>query len=162
PPDSLVPVDRPEFAFLADKAKQDGQARIKAQKFRGVVSFGLLVPAPAGAQIGDDVAELLGVEHYEPPLAGESGKKELFTSGGVADTPGVYPTKDDVVAFRRYHTLFTPGEPVVVTEKLDGANARYVWADGRMHCGSRTEWKKEYPDYSHVTVEGLVAKGLPE
>src|SRR4051812_4222851 len=82
PPDSLVPVSRPEFAFLADKARQDGMARIKAQKLRGVVSFGLLVAAPAGARVGDDVAGLLGVEHYEPPLAGESGRKEpLFASG---------------------------------------------------------------------------------
>src|SRR3989338_1193541 len=56
PPDSVVPNDA-NFAFL------QGKTRIKVRRLRGVVSMGLLVPAPAGSQIGQDVAELLGVTH---------------------------------------------------------------------------------------------------
>lgn len=162
PPDSVVDVRRPEFAFLADQAKGDGRARIKAKKLRGVVSFGLLVPAPDGAREGADVADRLGVTHYEPPLEHEKGQARLFLGGETAPSPRLPSVgfKYDVDAFRRYHHLFTPGEPVVVTEKLDGANARYVWHDGRMHCGSRAEWKKEFPSYDHLTVDGLVAQGL--
>ena len=66
PPDSVVP-DNETFAFLG------GKTRITVRRFRGVISYGLLVPAPEGAQIGDDVAERIrvthyGVTHYEPPL----------------------------------------------------------------------------------------------
>lgn len=68
PPDSLVPVDRPEFAFLADPKRPDKRMiRVTARRLRGEWSMGLLIPAPEGAALGEDVAALLGVEHYEPP-----------------------------------------------------------------------------------------------
>jgi len=161
PPDSVVDVRRPEFAFLADQAKGDGTARIKAKKLRGVVSFGLLVPLPAIANVGDDLADALGVTHYEPPTEQErAGRNNFVTGGEAAEQPKLFTVKYDLDAFRRYHRLFTPGEPVFVTEKIDGANARYVYQDGQMHCGSRTEWKKEYPSYDHLTVESLTAQGM--
>lgn len=160
PPDSVVDVNRPEFSFLAKHAKSDGKARIRAMKLRGVLSFGLLVPAPDGAREGDDVAELLGVTHYEAPVRGAQSPGGLFTGGEVAPAPGVYMVKYDLEAGRRYAlNAFVPGEPVMVTEKIHGANARYVFWDGRMHCGSRAEWKKEFPSYDHVTVESLLATG---
>lgn len=155
-PDSSVDVSRPEFSFLADQAKSDGKARIKAKKLRGIVSFGLLIKAPDDAVLGQDLAAQLGVEHYEPPS--EQDRRGLFLGGEVASPPKVYFCKYDVDAFRRYHRLFVDGEPVFVTEKIDGCNARYVWHDGAMHCGSRTEWKKEFPNYDHVTVESLTPK----
>jgi RNA ligase (TIGR02306 family) len=162
PPDSLVDTRRPEFAFLADKAKDDGYARIKAMKLRGVVSFGLMVPVPDDTELGEDWAERLGVEHYEPPLAGEQKSRGVSLGGDEAGAPQVWAPKYDLDAFRRYHQLFKQGEPVVVTEKLDGANARYTYHDGQMHCGSRQRWLREYPDYSHVTVDFLKAQGCDE
>jgi RNA ligase (TIGR02306 family) len=164
PPDSYVDVKRPEFAFLAIDAKADGRARVRAKKLRGVQSFGCLIPAPPGSQIGDDIAQQLDVQHYEPPSVGEGGnpKQRLYMGGEVASAPTVFTVKYDVDALRRYNFLFAKDEVVYVTEKLDGANSRYVFSDGKMHCGSRTEWKKEYPDYSHITVEHLVANGVPE
>ncbi len=157
-PDTLVPVDHPAFTFLAADAK-DGYARIRAKKIRQVKSFGLLVPVPEGTQIGDDVAGALGCKHYEPVMRG--GHKSLggITMGGeVASPPDVPHVKYDVEPGRKYaKRVFEPGEPVVVTEKLHGANARYVFKDGVMHCGSRTEWKKEYPTTDHITVESVLA-----
>lgn len=161
PPDSLVKVSRPEFDFLAPEAKDDGFYRVKAKKLRGVVSFGLLVPAPPGSKVGDDVTALLEVEHYVPPEPGQAGKKGLFLGGEDEGGPsGLDAPKYDLEAFRRYHEVFTPCERVVLTEKLDGTSARYVYQDGRMYCGSRTNWKKQYPDYSHLTKESLVEKGF--
>ncbi len=157
PPDSVVDTFKPEFAFLAEQAKEDGTHRVKAKKLRGIVSFGLLIPAPAGSVLGDNVAEKFGVTHYEPPLPGE-GKNSLITGGESAKGPNVCSPKYDVDAFRRYHHLFVEGEPVWVTEKLHGASARYVFKDGVMHCGSRAEWKKEYPTHDHVTPEWLRGK----
>jgi len=135
PPDSLVDVSVPAFAFLAPKAKSDGKARIKAVRLRGVQSFGLLVPAPGGAAEGDDVADVLKVEHYEPPLPGEAGSPgdRLFAGAESASAPAVDPPKYDLEAFRRHHAAFAPGERVVVTEKLDGclrADQKVLMADG--------------------------------
>lgn len=162
PPDSTVPINKPEFSFLAKDAKQDGRARIKAKKLRGVVSFGLLVPAPEGSKEGDNVAELLGVEHYEPPLPGEKGRKGVYLGGEVAKGPNVFTVKYDVDAFRRYNFLFNEGEEVLITEKLDGCSSRYVFVDGVMYCGSRNEWKKEFPTYDHLNIELLMKQGLEE
>jgi RNA ligase (TIGR02306 family) len=157
PPDSLVDVSRPEFSFLAKDAKADGMARIKAKRLRGVLSFGLLVPAPEGSKEGDDVAALLGVGHYDPAVRQAQGKSGLMFGGEAASAPDVYCVKYDLEAGRRYaQQAFEPGEPVVVSEKLHGANARYVYSCGKMHCGSRTEWKKEYPSYEHLSEEGIV------
>jgi RNA ligase (TIGR02306 family) len=158
PPDNLVDVTRPEFAFLAPQARADGKARIKAIRLRGEPSFGLVVPAPPGASPGDNVAVALGVEHYVPFIegAGKANKARLYMGGECTSPPDVPHVKYDLEAGRRYaRLLFQPGEPVVVTEKIHGASGRYVFWNDRMYCGSRGEWKKEYPSYDHVTVEAL-------
>ena len=165
PPDSIVYADRPEFTFLLDKAKwkngERPEVRIKAKKLRGIVSFGLLVPAPANVKLGDDVAELLEVKHYNPPEPNE-GRGGFYMGGESATPPDIYTVKYDLENFRRYHEVFVPGESVVITEKVDGSACRYVYWDGKLHCGSRNEWKREYPCYEHVTLEKLVAAGKTE
>lgn len=157
PPDSLVPIDRPEFAFLKDSSKDGKTARVRAKKLRGLWSQGLLVPAPEGSKLGDDVALQLGVAHYEPPLRGPSSPKGVFIGGEVGPSPaGIPRPKYDVESWRRYGSeIFTPGETVYVTEKIHGTNARYTCVEGQIFCGSRTEWKKEYPSYEYLTLERL-------
>lgn len=57
-----------------------------------------------------------------------------------------YP-KYDVEAFRKYgRKVFEPGELVYVTEKIHGANGRWLFDGERYYCGSRTEWKRESED----------------
>lgn len=129
PPDSIVPADDPAYAFL------NGHRRIKAKKLRGVQSWGLLVPAPDGTSIGDDVADMLQITHYEPPTRGESQSPNPPRQRDFA--------KFDVDAMLRYHYLFTPGEPVVATEKIHGANCRVVCDAEGMHVGSRNLWVKD-------------------
>lgn len=132
-PDSVVDSARPEFEFLA------GHERIRVKRLRGIVSMGLLLPAPDGAHEGDDLAEHFGVTHYEPPIPGER-------CGEVEGGPiGIHAPKYDVESMYRYKRLFADGEPVVATEKIHGANSRFVYAanEGRMYCGSRGEWKAE-------------------
>jgi RNA ligase (TIGR02306 family) len=142
PPDSLVDVSRPEFAFLAGdaKPKYGGKARIKAKKLRGVWSQGLLVRAPAGSADGQDVAELLHVEHYEP-------LPDLTMSGPVAPPPrGFVGGAYDLESWRKYGaSVFVPGETVIVTEKIHGTSARFTCVDGAMNCGSRSQWKVDTP-----------------
>lgn len=134
PPDSVVPNDE-NFAFL------QGKTRIKVRKLRGVVSMGLLVPAPADAKIGDDVTTLLGVTHYEPPL-------QNATTHGQTESPpaGVIAPVYDVENMLRYASLFEKNEMVHVTEKIHGANGRFIFHQDRMWCGSKNEWKKYDPE----------------
>ena len=129
PPDSVVPVTE-QFAFLGE------HRRIRVKRLRGIISMGLLIPAPIGVQEGDDIAGMLGVTHYEPSLS--------LSSGGEAEKPpsGFRPVFD-MDSFYRYAHIFEEGELVYVTEKIHGCSARYAWHDGRMYCGSRTEWKKQ-------------------
>ncbi len=176
PPDTLVDTRRPEFDWLNDgkntlyfadgySAKQkvaqgDDQPvyhRVRMKKLRNVVSYGLLVPAPDGAQAGDNVADKLGTIHWNPPEPPD-------TKGEVASPPPIYFVKYDVDSFQRYaQEVFVPGEAVVVTEKIHGANGRWVFWDGQFYCGSRTEWKKEFgaaPNKDKI-LEDMHAAGCP-
>lgn len=144
PPDALVPVDRPEFSWLADKA-HNGLFRVRYSKLRGVPSYGFLVPVPGtpnGAEAlseGQDVRHLLGVTKYDPgPCFSLEGSGEMFTCP-VGDMVPHY----DIEGLRKYERLFTPGEKVWVTEKIHGANGKWVYVDGELYCGSRTKFRKD-------------------
>ena len=156
-PDTLVPVDRPEFSFLADKAKEsyEGMARIRAAKLRGVVSMGLLIKARPGWEEGDNVMEALGCKHYDPPVRGMS------TGGDNAPAPsGLYYVKYDIENLRRYPDIFQKGELVHVTEKIHGANARFCFTDGELHVSSHTSWKKR--DDKNLWWQAALAYDLEE
>ncbi len=142
PPDSVVPETK-EFEFLGKSR------RIRARKLRGEWSAGLLIPAPIDAKLDDDCMEQLGIVHYEPPLSGD------FSTGGdnvrpprlsEKSTDGLFTPVYDVMNFRKYSSRFEDGEEVIVTEKMHGANARFVCTNDVMYCGSRKFWKKEDPN----------------
>jgi len=134
PPDSVVPNTKP-FDFL------NGNTRIKARRLRGEWSMGLLVPAPDGAKVGDDYMEWMGITHYDPPI-----KSHFSTGGDNTNAPPGFIPKYDVLNFRKYAQVFQDGEEVVVTEKIHGANTRFVCHNDQMFCGSRNNWKKEDPN----------------
>jgi RNA ligase len=122
---------------------------------------------------GDDVSELIGITHYDPDLGkevaadSETFKKKrskyprslkgwwylllhklgIYTSGGQQNgfdnEDGIDMPVFDVDAFKHYKTAFDIGELVEVTEKIHGSNARFVFRDGHMYAGSRTQWKAE-------------------
>jgi len=131
PVDMLVPADRPEFAFLAVQArKSDGRCRIKARDFRGVYSEGLLLPART-----DEEITALGVEPYVAPW-------EMDSQGLDAKSPSPEPPVYDLESWRTWGHLFKVGEPVAVTEKLNGSSGRFFRdLDGHLHLGSHTRWK---------------------
>lgn len=136
-PDSIVDTSRSEFAFL-NKGRE--KERIKCVRLRGEFSQGLLIPAPADAQLGDDYWDNLGLDWYEPEL-------HLLTTGNFAAAPALWGglSKYDVdngrqLAVQRW---FTPGEPVYVTAKLNGANCSFVYSDGAMHVRSRSGFRAE-------------------
>lgn len=137
PPDSVVP-NTLEFEFLK-RPNSKHWNHIRVMRLRGEISMGLLMPAPEGAKIGDNLMEKMGIIHYEPPEPMEEGGQD------EPGPDGWYP-KYDVEHLLRFNELFEEGEPVVVTEKIHGASGRFAWMNGRMWVGSRTKWKKEDED----------------
>lgn len=128
PPDSIVP-DTPQYSFL------NGSLRIRARKMRGFQSQGLLMPAPEGSKIGDDVAELLNIKHYEPPIN--------FGMGDAEADPPVAGEKYDIDSWFRYGKLIPPGTDVEITEKIHGTNFRATYQDGRLRIGSKSQYLKQ-------------------
>lgn len=130
PPDYIVP-NNELFSFL------NGHTHIKVRKYRGRYSQGLLIQLPSGfdLNLGDNAMKAFGIVRYEPlePITMNDEDRKAPS--------GIYP-KYDVENAYKYLKLFDPGEPVIVTEKIHGANARFTYINGVMHCGSRTRWKQ--------------------
>jgi len=142
-PDYTVPTEREEFAFLARDGRD--RHRLKAVRLRGVLSFGLLIPVPAelhDREPGSNVMADLGVERYEPTV-----KLARADELPEAEWPQVYSSKFDVENMKKFPDVFQSGEPVIVTEKIHGANARYLSAGGIFYIGSRSNWLK--PEVGH-------------
>jgi len=169
-PDSVVPVTKP-FKFLwADREYPDGvipdrKRRVTVRKFRGEWSEGLLLPVAKFPELGSpiaqwvqegqDVSELIGVTHYEEPEPGfnlgtQGTKRSLwqrilkffgfgYKPFGPKNAPGTY----DVESLKNYPRVFAAGEPVIVTEKIHGSNARYMFDGKTFWVGSHNRWCKE-------------------
>lgn len=134
-PDYEVPLGLPEFAFLQKPGKHRTSHRIAVSRLRGVYSQGLLIPAPEGAQEGDNVMESFGITRWEPP-------EEMLVKGAFAEKgPEVFAPKYDLENWRKYRNVLIPKETILLTPKIHGTNARFLWAEDRMWCGSRTQWK---------------------
>jgi RNA ligase (TIGR02306 family) len=130
PVDALVPEDDPRWEFLA------GHARIRAKRLRGIFSMGLLTQADPTWEIGQIVQDELGIQKYEAPiLAGGGGDNE--------HCPFDFPIYTDIEGYRRHPDLLKDGEIVILTEKLHGANGRFIYHEGRLWVGSHKCVKKE-------------------
>jgi len=160
PPDFTVDVSRPAFAFLANRTSKP-RMRIKVAQLRGEISQGLMIPIPeeldARFGVGDDVSAALDIERYEPPESATSGADRAIAG------PSLLTHKFDIETYQRYADVFLPGERLVVTEKIHGANVRVVMNDGVLFVGSRTEWWEEHSNsvyWRAVRSEGAALLGL--
>ena len=135
-PDSVAG-NLPIFDFLGEKK------RIRVRKFGGEMSQGLLVPAPEGAEIGDDVAEQLGVTRYITDEERKANNEAYGEPFSVPWTITVLP-EYDMENWYRYNDELTEGEIVVVTEKIHGSNVRFTYDEetDTMFVGSHHTWKR--------------------
>jgi len=167
PEEALVP-DVPQFVFLwYNRIKENKPVRekdrvVKAKKLRGIFSCGLLQPVPADHEndpTGTDLVGHFGITKYEAP-------EQVGSGGDNASTPGWLPKFTDIENAKGFlfnqsqvdklpeaqvfsgfnpntmrSDMFKPGEPVVITEKIHGANARYAYHDGQFIIGSHTNVK---------------------
>jgi hypothetical protein len=176
PVEAMVPLAHPEFSFLkSPNHPERTHDRIRARRLRGVFSMGFLVPAPAGAVAGQDLAKEWGVYKYEepeedivveePPTGWRRFFKKwrwkllkLFRVKGAQAPKQVLPVYD-IESVRKYQHLLQPGEEVVLTEKIHGCNARFGWYKGKMYIGSRTMYRQE-GDRTAKNYWGEMARNL--
>lgn len=124
-PVDLMTSDEPEFHFLPNQ-------RIRGLKLRGILSFGLVLKPRPHHKLGDDVTEELRITKYEPPLS--------KCAGNYADPPSGEVHYTDIESLRKYNKLFTSGEEIIVTEKIHGENARFLYKDDILHLGTHVRW----------------------
>lgn len=141
--------------------------RVKPLKLRGVFSEGVLFPVGGRnhtttasyivadgvmhfVEFGQDVAELLGITKWSPPIP-------IHMAGEVASLPEAALTYD----FNRWESspdIFDPGEVVVATEKLHGTCVIIQYFPGMDH----PEMFLDHAGYRSITVssKGLGSQGL--
>lgn len=139
-PDYVIDCTRPEFSFLMPQSGRT-KRRITLAKFRGVYSYGLLIPAPEGSKEGDNIIDHFGIERWEPPV-------KVSLKGALAEKgPEIIAPKYDLENLKKYGYLLKHNEKVILTGKIHGSNARYCYLNDRMWCGSRSQWKMPPGEY---------------
>lgn len=127
-PDTIVDGSHKEFAFLGN-----GKHVIKAKKLRGIVSQGLVIPAPNGVKEGDNLFDFYGFDWHEP---------ELNVTDGADSVSGPSYSKYDIESLKKYHYVFE-GQCVTLCEKIHGQNWRAVYHSNQYYVGTRSHWKTE-------------------
>ena len=88
--------------------------RVKALKLRGILSQGLIYPAPH-ARPGDDLTEVLGIIKYQPPIP-EAMQGEVRNAFGQTLRSDFIEIRD----IKKFPGILQPGQPVIITEKIHG------------------------------------------
>lgn len=132
PPDCIVPESLVEKYKLEYLGKD---RRIKTQKLRGYMSYGLILELPDDKdyKIGQDMSEIMGITKWEPPAPSyqqvNSNQQKPKKSWKLKNPDFKVYTKAPNI--KHYQTIFQEGEDVVITEKLHGTNARYMMDEYR-------------------------------
>lgn len=147
PVDSVVDTSKHPFEWLGNGELK----RVEVKKIRGIPSYGFLVgvysqkdqPGVHALNIGDEwelvqpgqeVSGLLGIKKWEPgPKTGKTTQ---------ANGPNLVVPHYDIQHHAKYSHVYEPEQSVIITEKIHGTNARFVFHDGKLHVGTRNTWLK--------------------
>ena len=172
PEAAIIPEDQLHFFGYWSEANGKGLLagskgdRVKAVKLRGEVSQGLVFPVNKIAmylgqpdrefEVGDDVAGLLGIVKYEPPIpVGMAG--EVYNAGQAV-------TVDyDIENLKKYPDVMQEGEEVIFTEKLHGTSFQIGMLPvcGQYQNDDHFRVKTEDGEaYFFIASKGLGAQGL--
>jgi len=137
PPDAILPKDLSDKLGVTNYLKQLGKkadgtrpdgGRVAVSRLRGQPSYGFITNLDVlnsfytghGEQpvwkLGDDVADLMGITKWEPPIS--------CTDGDAERPHPAFHRYFDLENYRNFPDLIPEGEPVVFTEKLHGKNCR--------------------------------------
>jgi len=120
PPDSVLSpalIEKHNITYL-----KNNSGRIGTIKLRGYISQGLILPAPEGCTVGQNVAGMLGITKWEP-----EEPRYHITSGSKRKSKSSNPNFDrytDLENIKNFNNILKPGDPVVITEKIHGTNFR--------------------------------------
>ncbi|MEW2623090.1 RNA ligase (ATP) [Streptomyces sp. NPDC048106] len=139
PEQAVLPEGLIEELGLTGRLAGTAADRVRAVRLRGELSQGIVcrpkaladVDLAAAAAAGTDFSERLGITKWVPPIP-------PTMNGEVEAAPELLPWVD-IENIQRYPDIFTPGEPVVLTEKLHGSACllTYVADEGRVHVSSK-------------------------
>jgi RNA ligase (TIGR02306 family) len=139
PEQSVLPAELIEELGLTGRLAGGEANRVKAVRLRGELSQGIVCRPKALADVdlaraaaeGTDFAERLDIAKWVPPIP-------PTMSGEVESAPDLLPWVD-IENIQRYPDIFTPGEPVVLTEKLHGSACllTYVAGEDRVYVSSK-------------------------
>ncbi|MFI1766438.1 RNA ligase (ATP) [Streptomyces sp. NPDC020800] len=139
PEQSVLPSGLIEELGLTGRLAGGEANRVKAVRLRGELSQGIVCRPKALADVdlvraaaeGTDFAERLGITKWVPPIP-------PTMNGEVESAPGLLPWVD-IENIQRYPDIFTPGEPVVLTEKLHGSACllTYLADEERVYVSSK-------------------------
>jgi RNA ligase (TIGR02306 family) len=139
PEQSVLPAGLIEELGLTGRLAGSKADRVKAVRLRGELSQGIVCRPKALADVdlvraaadGTDFAERLGITKWVPPIP-------PTMNGDVESAPDLLPWVD-IENIQRYPDIFTPGEPVVLTEKLHGSACllTYVADEDRVYVSSK-------------------------
>lgn len=164
PVEAVIPMTNPVFQGLGIKSDKD-KYRVKAVRLRGEYSEGLLVPVNGPyADEGEDAAPTLGIVKYEEPEAPTGGLNGKVKSQQERDLPWV--PKYGVESILKNREAIREGTDVVVTEKIHGCNARYVYAKDphgvtRLNVGSHNTWKRPIYRTKYLGFKQFINKLRP-
>ncbi|MFF4253301.1 RNA ligase (ATP) [Streptomyces sp. NPDC001663] len=139
PEQAVLPAGLIEELGLTGRLAGSRSDRVKAVRLRGELSQGIVcrpkaltdVDLARAALDGTDFAERLGITKWVPPIP-------PTMSGEVESAPDLLPWVD-IENIQRFPDIFTPGEAVVLTEKLHGSACllTYLANEGRVHVSSK-------------------------
>lgn len=144
---SIVPltgVEGERWGFLRERLDGAGKThyRIRAARLRGVYSEGVVVDAPDGAALGDDLSLEWQIRQHIPPQShmevhGESNS--VATPNWMKDAAPEF----GVVSMKKAPWTFGRGDVVVATEKIHGTNFRFGWVrdNGLFGSGWFRRWR---------------------
>ena len=134
PLDSILPTKLEEHLFPPDAKIKLEKSRVRSIKIRKALSQGMLIwpedvtalyPELAKAKEDDDVADILGVTKYEPPLPHYQRFGGPRQKGTRKNHP-LFSKYTDIENWKHYPKLFVDDEDVYITEKVHG-NQHQIW-----------------------------------
>ncbi|MFI9829960.1 RNA ligase (ATP) [Streptomyces sp. NPDC051913] len=167
PEQSVLPAGLIEELGLTGRLAGGNADRVKAVRLRGELSQGIVCRPSALADVdltraaadGTDFAERLGITKWVPPIP-------PTMSGEVESAPDLLPWVD-IENIQRYPDVFTPGEPVVLTEKLHGSACllTYLAGEERVYVSSKGFGAKSLAlkeDPRNLYWRAVQGHGVPE
>jgi RNA ligase (TIGR02306 family) len=135
-PDAILPQELAEKLDVVKYLKKGN--RVGQVRLRGEWSFGIATPNVWNFEVGQEVAQELGITKYVQPIHPNAGDQEQ-------DHP-LFANYSSIENWRNYPDLFVEGEPIMYLEKVHGSNSKVgaVYENGEIlyMIGSHNTRKK--------------------